>query len=178
MQVTERTPEFVLGLIGGIIGIATTPGLFFLGGFVAYLGGPATLLGAAIAGGILSILGLIGAAFVKNHPILSGVVMFVSGLLGIFVALGLWIGSLLLLVAGIVALIRREKPMQPLTPQPVYYCTSCGKPLKYLSQYQKWFCEICRTYPPTREEILQRASRALDEGNTELAKRLMDQAKQ
>lgn len=76
--------------------------------------------------------------------------------------------------------IRSKSPSATLPPtsQSVYYCTKCGKPLKYLLQYQKWYCENCRTYPPTREEILQRASRALDEGNTELAKRLMDQARQ
>jgi len=66
----------------------------------------------------------------------------------------------------------------PPTSQSVYYCTKCGKPLKYLQQYQKWYCEDCRTHPPTREEILQRASKALDEGNIELAKRLMEQARQ
>jgi len=150
--VTERTAEFVLGLIGGIFGILVAPGLFFAGGFIAALGGPTTLFGWAIGGGILSIIGLIGAAFVKSHPRPAGVIMLVCGFLGLFVALGLWIGALLLLVSGIIALIRKEKAVQPPTPpipQQVFYCRNCGKPLTYISQYQRWYCENCRAYAPS-----------------------------
>jgi UPF0716 family protein affecting phage T7 exclusion len=37
-----------------------------------------------------------------------GVIMLISGLLVLFVVLGFWLGALLLLVAGIVALVRQE----------------------------------------------------------------------
>ena len=148
----ERTAEFILGLIGGILGLLAVPGFFFLGGLSAAFGGPATLVGWAIGGGILSAVGLVGAAFVKSRPRPAAVMMLISGVLGLFVALGFWVGALLLLVAGIIALIRKEKPVQPPPPpisQQVFYCTSCGKPLTYVSQYQRWYCESCRTYAPS-----------------------------
>jgi len=148
----ERTAEFILGLVGGILGLLAVPGFFFLGGLSAAFGGPVTLVGWAIGGGILSAVGLVGAAFVKSRPRPAAVMMLISGVLGLFVALGFWVGALLLLVAGIIALIRKEKPVQPPPPpisQQVFYCTSCGKPLTYVSQYQRWYCESCRTYTPS-----------------------------
>jgi hypothetical protein len=148
----ERTAEFILGLIGGILGLLAVPGSFFLGGFIAAFGGPATLVGWAIVGGILSAVGLVGAAFVKSRPRPAAVMMLISGALGLFVALGFWVGALLLLVAGIIALIRREKPTEsvpPPSPETVYYCTKCGKPLTYVPQYRRWYCENCRAYAPS-----------------------------
>ena len=148
----ERTVEFILALIGGILGILAVPGFFFLGGFSVAFGGPATLIGWAIGGGILSAVGLAGAAFVKSHPRPAGLAMLLSGFLGLFVGLGFWVGALLLLVAGIITLIRREKHVQPpppSTPQLVYYCTNCGKPLRHVSEHQRWYCDNCKTYAPT-----------------------------
>lgn len=62
----ERTPEFVLGLAGGILGLVAAPILFLARGILAALSlrSGATLLGISVLGGILSIIGLIGAAFV------------------------------------------------------------------------------------------------------------------
>lgn len=153
----ERTPELILGLIGGILGIVVAPAFFLLGAFVTAFGGPATLLAWAVGGVILSAIGLIGAAFVKSHPRPAGATMIISGILGLFVALGFWVGALLLLVAGIIALIRKEKPMQPPppapVPQPVFYCTTCGKPLTFISQYRRWYCESCKAYPPSEPRV-------------------------
>jgi len=147
----ERTPEFVLGLAGGILGLVAAPILFLAGGILAAFGlsSGVTLVGVSVVGGILSILGLIGAAFVKSHPKASGAVMLLSGLLGLFVVLGFWLGALLLLVAGIVALLRKEKPSTPPPPPPTqtkFFCTNCGKPLTYVQEYQKWYCEGCKQY--------------------------------
>ncbi|GEM_PF-987537 len=176
----ERTAEFILGLIGGISGILVAPALYLLGGVWMAFGGPATLVIASIVGGILSILGLIGVAFVKTQPKLSGVIMLISGILGLIVALGLYVGALLLTVAGIITLVRTEKPTEipsvP-TPQPAYYCTNCGKPLKFNSQLQRWYCESCGVRAPTKDELLRYAMKALDQGDTELAKKFMDQAR-
>ena len=74
------------------------------------------MLGWALGGVILSVIGLVGAAFVKNHGRAAGLMMLISGLLGLFVALGFWIGALLLLVAGIISLIKRERPMPDAPP--------------------------------------------------------------
>jgi hypothetical protein len=147
----ERTPEFALGLAGGILGLVAAPILFLAGGILAAFGlsSGVTLVGVSVVGGILSIIGLIGAAFVKSHPKASGVMMLLSGLLGLFVVLGFWLGALLLLVAGVVALLRKEKPTTAPPPPPTqtkFFCTSCGKPLTYVQQYQKWYCESCKQY--------------------------------
>ena len=146
----ERTPEFIIGLLGGIIGILAVPGLFLFGAFIAAFGGGAGIFGAAIVGGVLSIIGLIGAAFVRSRPKLSGAIMLVCGIIGLFVALGLWIGALLLIVAGIVALFRKEKSTQVPPPPPptqqVTYCTTCGKSMRFIEQYQRWYCDNCQKY--------------------------------
>ena len=38
-----------------------------------------------------------------------------------------------------------EKARKP-PAQAAYYCTNCGKPLTYIKQYGRWYCENCRTY--------------------------------
>ena len=144
----ERTAEFILGLIGGIFGIVVAPGLFLLGIALLPWGG-GMYLAPAIGGGVLSILGLIGAAFVKSHPRRASIVMLISGGLGLVVGLGLWIGALLLLVAGIIGLIRKEKRVEPTptTPAPplgapesgMMFCSTCGKQIARGST----FCQYC-----------------------------------
>ena len=131
------------------------PGLLFLGALSRYFGGSDTILMWAVGGGILSIISLIGAAFVRSRPKAAGGIMLICGFLGLFVALGLWIGALLLMAAGVIALIRKEKPKQPtISPvaQPIYYCTNCGKPLTFMSQSKKWYCESCNTYAPSESQ--------------------------
>jgi len=97
---------------------------------------------ASIGGLVLSILGLIGAAFVKTHPRIASVAMLISGGLGLFVALGMWIGTLLLLVAGIIGLIRKEKRVEPaMRPASVVpesgmmFCHRCGKQIPKESRF-------------------------------------------
>ena len=152
LGLAERTAEFIIGLIGGILGIVVAPGIFFLGGLIGAFGLRAGMAVAegAVAGAVLSIIGLVGVAFVKSHPKAAGLMMVGSGLLGLFVALGLWVGALLLLVAGIIALVRKEKKVPPPPiPASSYYCTNCGRPMSWVSQYQRWYCESCKTYAPS-----------------------------
>lgn len=154
----ERTAEFILGLTGGIFGLLVIPGLLFLGSLSVYFEGPGTLIAYAVIGGILSIVGLIGAAFVKSRPKIAGIIMIICGFLGLFVALGMWIGAILLLVAGIVALLRKEKKPEPLTTpstEKTFYCKDCGKPLTFMSQSQQWYCENCKKYAPTEKQPTQ-----------------------
>lgn len=141
----ERTAEFILGLIGGIFGIIVAPSLFFLGIILLPWGG-GMYLAPAIGGGLLSILGLIGAAFVKSHARPASIAMLISGGLGLVVGLGLWIGALLLLVAGIIGLIRKERPAQPIPPPPPIapesgsmFCSKCGRQIARESK----FCTYC-----------------------------------
>jgi hypothetical protein len=144
----ERTAEFILGLLGGILGIVVAPSLFLLGAFLLPWGG-GMYFAPAIGGGVLSILGLIGAAFVKSHARLASIVMLVSGGLGLVFGLGLWIGALLLLVAGIIGFIRKEKRVEPTPTTPtlplgspesgIMFCSTCGKQIARGST----FCQFC-----------------------------------
>ena len=151
----ERTPELILGLVGGVLGIIAVPSLFILGGLLLPFGGGWIVI-AAIGGLLFSILGLIGAAFVRSHPRPASLLMLISGGLGLFVALGGWVGALLLLVAGIIALIRREKKTErappsavsiaPPAPAPspavaggMMFCRECGKQIPRESK----FCQTC-----------------------------------
>jgi hypothetical protein len=94
------------------VGVAA---LLFFSAILVALGvsGSGVVAGYAIGGVILSIVGLIGAAFVKSHPRLASAAMLISGGLGFSVVLGFRIGALLLLVAGIIGLIRKEKSVEP-----------------------------------------------------------------
>ena len=44
----------------------------------------------------------------------------------------------------------QQPPVQPAgelpTIQPVYPCSSCGQPLRFIQQYQKWYCDKCKKY--------------------------------
>lgn len=149
-----RNIEFIFGLGGGILGILTVP-LFIVFGLFAAIGGSTFMWLAGWAGLPVSILGLVGAGLVKNHPKIGGILMLLCGILGIFIALGLWVGALLLIIAGIVALRRKEKTTEPQTTpntQQTFYCQNCGKPLTFMEQSQKWYCENCKTYPQIEKQ--------------------------
>jgi len=146
-----------------------------MGKLVNIAGGAITLFLGLILWILFSVIGGIKAGLGHFDPTLYAA-MVTSFFLMILGPILFWI------VLPLIGWYRHRRklmwPIQPPASHSVYYCTNCGRPLKYLPQYQKWFCENCKTYPPTREEILQRASKALDEGNIELAKRLMEQARQ
>jgi hypothetical protein len=58
--------------------------------------------------------------------------------------------SVLLLVIGLVAaalLIRgRKLPYPPPPPEPAKTCPTCGKPLSYIKEYDRWYCYSCKEY--------------------------------
>ncbi len=106
----ERNVETVLGFVAGAIGILSTPVTFLLPLFDAtritawtYF----SLLADSVVGTTLSIVGFIAAQNVRSRPKSSGVTMLIIGSLGIFVGLGFWIGSLLFIAAGMIALTRK-----------------------------------------------------------------------
>jgi hypothetical protein len=37
-------------------------------------------------------------------------------------------------------------PPQVLYVQPLSYCATCGNPMVFLEQYQRWYCSNCQTY--------------------------------
>lgn len=96
-----RTTEFVIGLIGAIFG--------FLGAFIAFLIG-AFVVDALISGisaFLASIVGIIGAIYVKKNAKIAAVIMLIAGI-WVFISIGFLgiIPGILLICAGVIALIR------------------------------------------------------------------------
>jgi len=105
----SRMPELILGLIGGVLGLLFVPVLVFLGGFMeAFSGNPTTLYAQAAVSALISIIGLVAAVLVKSKPRNWGICLVICGIIGVIVASGFYVGGLLLLVAGILALVRRD----------------------------------------------------------------------
>ena len=128
----KRSLEFILGFLGGIIGIALS----------VILVNPLMF--------ISSLVGLIAVGFVKSHRRLSGAIMIASGATGILSAAlgGPSGGNLLLVIAGIVALIRKSPKAQPsqldqaTVGQPPDISKKCHKCGNWLPAEAK-FCNEC-----------------------------------
>ncbi len=101
--------EFVLGLIGGFLGLLFTPFILFAGVLTSVFVGTSILIYMAVIGGILSIIGVVGAAILEEKPKIAGIMMLVAGIAGIPVLLGFFMGSVLLIIAGTIALMRKDK---------------------------------------------------------------------
>jgi len=104
VQVTSRTGELVLGIIGGIFAlIGATAALFLGAGFN---------VDSAMGGGLVSILfsviAIIAVIFISKNPKIVSIVLIISALV-IFITTGLFgfLGAILILVAGILGLIRK-----------------------------------------------------------------------
>ncbi len=105
----NRMPELILGLIGGVLGLLFIPVMVFLGAFgEAFTGSPGTLYAQAAVAALISIIGLVAAVLVKSKPREWGICLVICGIIGVIVASGFYVGGLLLLVAGILALVRRD----------------------------------------------------------------------
>lgn len=108
----KRTAEFVLGLIGGILGIIIA--FITLVGAISLLLGNEPVEGIEIAftviytiGLILSIVGLVFACRVNKNSKVSGIMMIIAGV-GVFLCNVLNVASLILfLIAGIMCLTRK-----------------------------------------------------------------------
>jgi len=58
--------------------------------------------------------------------------------------------GLFLLILGIVLMVvarmvGKPKPPPP-PPPPAYNCPTCGNPLTFIEQYQRWYCPNCKKY--------------------------------
>lgn len=147
-----RTGEMVVGIVGGIFG-------FLVGVFELFISGLGKVFGVAGAAGVAelstltffaSTVGIIAAAVVGMKPRLSGAFMILAAVLGLIGASMFYaIPAILLGVGGLLALIRKERPIEtpmPPSPRASSYCMKCGKPWIYVPQYGKWYCETCKIY--------------------------------
>lgn len=92
----SRTLEVALGLVGGIFGL--------LGAIIGLIFIPALGLSAILA----SVLGIFGAIYVTKNPKWGGIILVVSSV-WLLVSISLFgvIGFILLLIAGLVAILRK-----------------------------------------------------------------------
>ncbi|MGZ4032680.1 MAG: DUF4064 domain-containing protein [Tumebacillaceae bacterium] len=108
----KRTAEFVVGLIGGILGIlAALSGVFF--GAIATaleVDGGNVVSGASWIAVALSVIGIIGAAMVKNKTMLASILMLIAAIGGfICISMLFILPGVLLLIAGIMGLVRKDR---------------------------------------------------------------------
>lgn len=110
-----RTLEFVLGLIGGIVGVIFSLLAVLGGGVIANLGigaGEDVVGGAIILTGILavvvSIIGIVGSIVVRKKGIAGGIIMVIAAVAGfICLSTGYLIPAILLAASGLLGIFRK-----------------------------------------------------------------------
>jgi len=108
---TTKIAVLVLGILGGLIGIASGLATMGLGGLGSALGveGAGGIVRRGVGAIILSIIGIIGAGIVGTHSKASGVLMLFSAIIGFLIIFPFYIpASALLLAGGILALIEKR----------------------------------------------------------------------
>lgn len=107
----SRTTEFVLGLIGGIIGFGGAFFAIFFGAVdEAVSGGSSEVSGLGWAAFLFSILALIGAVVVKFKAKVGGTLMLVSAIGGLIsISLFYALPALMLIMAGLMGVLRSDK---------------------------------------------------------------------
>lgn len=112
----SRTTEMALGIIGGLIGFLGAFLALFIGSLDEAFNGTSSLMGPGISAFVFSGFGIIGAIVVKFKSKLGGWIMLISGV-AILISIGLFgvIPALFLIPAGLMGIIRKEKPVPLVT---------------------------------------------------------------
>jgi len=108
----KRTTEFVLGLIGGIIGLFSAMAVLLIGGIDAAFSssGTSDLGGLGWSAMLFSVLGIIGSIVVKRKAKLGGTFMTIAAIAGIIsVSMFYVIPGILLIIGGLMGLFRKNK---------------------------------------------------------------------
>jgi len=111
----SRTAEFILGLIGSILGLFASILAFVIGGIGSAFEaeGSGMILWLGIGAFVFSIVGIIGAVFVRNQPKKGGIIMIVSAVGGLIcISLFFAPSFILLLIAGLMGVFRKNKEEQ------------------------------------------------------------------
>jgi hypothetical protein len=61
-------------------------------------------------------------------------------------AIPLFMGGITPVVVGGGSVWRAGIEKQRVEQGPVYYCRNCGRPLTFVQQYGKWYCQNCKKY--------------------------------
>ncbi|EHE85167.1 putative membrane protein [Latilactobacillus curvatus CRL 705] len=106
----SRTAEMVLGILGGVFGIIAGVFSFFMGGIDSAMNSTSSssLFGLGIGCIIASIVAIILVCMINKNRVVMGWIIIVCGVLNIiFVsAFGILSGALII-IAGILALVRK-----------------------------------------------------------------------
>lgn len=108
----KRTAEFVLGLIGGILGILCAFIALFIGGLGSALeaDGANTVIGLGWGAVGLSVLGIVGSVMVRSKAKVGGIMMTVAAIGGfICISLIYLLPGVLLLIGGLMGIFRKDK---------------------------------------------------------------------
>jgi len=104
----NRTAEFILGLLGGIVGLFFSIGLTILGGLLTDFEMIMMVIGLLSV--VFSILGIVGSIIVKSKPKKGGILMLISAVGGSVCLIQLFAMSwLFLLIAGLMGIFRKGK---------------------------------------------------------------------
>jgi hypothetical protein len=140
----KPTTAFIISLLGGIF--IMLGGLVWaaVGTLLAVFLGLGFLLYAFLAFGIVI---LVGAVMINSNPRSVHTWGIVILLLGIFSLVGITttFGGILAIVGGALALswkpTREPGPLIPPAPSvATSFCPACGGPLRYIQEYQRWYC--------------------------------------
>lgn len=107
----KRTTEFVLGLIGGIIGIFCSFIALAVGGLGGSFGleGASTVVGLGWVAILFSILAIVGSVVVKSKPKLGGWFMIISAIGGLIGISAFFIlPFVLIIIAGLMGVIKKS----------------------------------------------------------------------
>ncbi|HDR7390811.1 TPA: DUF4064 domain-containing protein [Bacillus toyonensis] len=108
----KRTAEFVLGLIGGILGIICAFVALLIGGMGAAFeaDGANTIIGLGWGAVALSVLGIVGSVMVRSKAKVGGIMMTVAAIGGfICISLIYLLPGVLLLIGGLMGIFRKDK---------------------------------------------------------------------
>jgi hypothetical protein len=108
---TKRKTEFVLGLIGGILGFFGALFALFFGGLGGAFGmdGASTIVGLGWGALAFSILGIVGSVTVMHKQRLGGVFMTVSAVGGLIcISFFYSLAFILLIIGGLMGIFRKK----------------------------------------------------------------------
>jgi len=104
------TVEFILGLLGGILGFFAGVAAIGIGAFGSAFSvqGASSIIGLGIGAVIFSIIGIVGAAIVKTNTKNAGYLMIISAIGGLICISAFYILSFILLIIGGVMAVRHK----------------------------------------------------------------------
>jgi hypothetical protein len=112
-----RMAAFVLGLVGGIVGMATAFAGIALGthGSVFLVSGSGAGAGPAIAALFVAMAAIVGGALAHRAPNVSWVLLLLTGLGGFMLIGAMWIlAGVLLVVGGVLEFVAPKQQDAPL----------------------------------------------------------------